>query len=244
MVHMEVVQHYLNLDWAERMAVLVDNEAMSLHWTQKAVGILVGVHIRHAHTSDDGVGHIDDAPKLWKRHVFWITDVMDRGHQPVMSARYMLWEYERKNGITVLDWEEWSDGCAEQFRCMCGLMDFVEAIKKDSVRSVSKNFYCPYHGKTEGDGAGGWMKCTCQMASIHEDEYLPDAAHVYSFMNQQKYTEPKFSSYKSGNEKRTVNEKLYFLITQADVDKVAKLNGKTMKCGIKKTDRYKLRSKP
>ena len=87
------------------------------------------------------------------------------------------------------------------------------------------------------------MKCTCQMASIREDEYLPDAAHVYPFMNQQKYTEPKFSSYKSVNEKRTVNEKLYFLITQADVDKVAKLNGKTMKCDIKKTDNCKLRSK-
>eukprot|EP00658_Telonema_sp_P-2_P007314 TRINITY_DN12725_c0_g1_i3.p1 TRINITY_DN12725_c0_g1~~TRINITY_DN12725_c0_g1_i3.p1 ORF type:complete len:175 (+),score=28.47 TRINITY_DN12725_c0_g1_i3:286-810(+) len=59
LVNMSVGTHYLNLDWAERMAVLVENEAMSL---------------RHAHTSDDGVGHTPDQPKLWKRHVFWIQD--------------------------------------------------------------------------------------------------------------------------------------------------------------------------
>ena len=160
-----------------------------------------------------------------------------------MAARHMLWEHDKQNGITVLDWEEWSDSCAEQFRCVGGIMDFTEALKSDCVRSVKNFFYRPYHRKAEGDGAGVWLKCTCQMASIHGEEYLPDAEHVHRFMDQQKYKEPEYSSYKSVNEKRTVNETVFFHLTQADVDKVKKLNGKTMDCGIKKTDCYRLHSK-
>lgn len=80
------------------------------------------------------------------------------------------------------------------------------------------------------------------MASIHGGEYLPDAEHVYNFMNQQKHTEPKYSSYKSVNERRVVDEKLYFHLTQADVDRVAALDASTLKCGIKKTDCYRLQS--
>lgn len=53
-----------------------------------------------------------------------------------MAARYKLWEYEKANGITIMDWEEWSDGCAEQFRCAGGLMDLAEAVKRGFVRQV------------------------------------------------------------------------------------------------------------
>jgi hypothetical protein len=136
MIHQEVGVHYMNLDWAERMAVLINDKAMSLHWNQKAVGILVGIHIRHAHVSDDGEGHTADRPKLWKRHVFWTTDVMDQGHRTVQAARYMLWEHDVKNGITFLSWVEWSDGCAEQFRCRHH-NDRAESITRLRVRYFS-----------------------------------------------------------------------------------------------------------
>ena len=75
----------------------------------KTAGVLVGVHIRHAHTSDDGVGHTDDPPNPRTHHIFWITDVMDQGHQTVKATRYTLWEYGRKSWITAPDWEKWSD---------------------------------------------------------------------------------------------------------------------------------------
>jgi len=130
LINQPVGTHYLNLDWAERMSLLVQDEAMTLHWNQKAVGILVGVHIRHAHTSDDGVGHTPEEPRLWKRHVFFITDVMDQGHQTVTAARRMLWEHDKARGLTVLNWEEWSDGCCEQFRCAGALMDLAESVKR------------------------------------------------------------------------------------------------------------------
>jgi hypothetical protein len=122
-------------------------------------------------------------------------------------------------------------------------MDFSESITKGDLDSVVKCFYCPYHGKTEGDGAGGWCKCTCQMASIHQGEYLPDAEHIVKFLDVPKYREPKYSSYESVSAKRTVNEKVFPHLKQEDVDKVGQLNSKTLKCKIKTTDCFKLQSK-
>jgi hypothetical protein len=59
----------------------------------------------------------------------------------------------------------------------------------------------------------------------------------------EKYTEPKYSSYKSVNEKRTVDEKLFFLLTQDDVDRVPAVDGKALKCKIKTTDAFRLQSR-
>ena len=63
------------------------------------------------------------------------------------------------------------------------------------------------------------MKCTCQMAMIHESVHMPNAAAVYEFMNQAQYREPKFSPYESVNKTRSVNEKLFFHLTQGDVER-------------------------
>ena len=53
----------------------------------------------------------------------------------------------------------------------------------------------------------------------------------------------EFSTYESANSKCNVDEKLCFHLTQADVDRVATLDGKTLHCKIKTTDSFKLHSK-
>ena len=110
---------YLNLDWAERLTLLMNDEVQSIYWAQKVCGLLVMIQVRHKHASDgtDGIASTAENPQLWKRYVFVYWDDKDQGHQVIHAARLKLMAHDKANGVVWRWLEEWSDGCACQFRC-------------------------------------------------------------------------------------------------------------------------------
>jgi hypothetical protein len=163
--------------------------------------------VRHKTAKDgtDGVASTKANPILWKSYVFFFQDAKDQGHQAVHAARLRLLEEDKKKGFIWRILEEWSDGCAEQFKCAGALMDLADMRMeyKDTLKIIRKCFHCAGHGKTEGDGAGGQKKQMVMEMMIHGEHepcYCNNAADVVTMLEREDHKAkcgPKASTYKS-----------------------------------------------
>lgn len=245
MIHTDPAQGdvYLNLDWAERLTLLMQDEVQSYYWNQKACGILVMVQIRHKHHSDgtDGISSTIEHPVLWKRYVFVYWDDKDQGHQVVHAARIKLMNHDKARGVEWRVLEEWSDQCAEQFCCTGAVYDLWDFVQTGSMVLANKHFSCPGHGKTEGDGAGGQEKTETNHVMVHGGQHFNGGEDVVRYKNNiGRFSLPKASSYDKVKSQRHLDEKLHLYLSPTEVSQVPKRDAKTLS-GIKSHDEYEIK---
>ena len=91
-----------------------------------------------------------------------------------------------------------------------------------------------------GTRPGGQKKTDVTNVMIHGPKFMQNAKEIVGHLNSDpQHSLPKLSSYKSVNDKRSVDEHLHLHLSPEEVAAVPKRDGKTLE-GIKSIDEYRM----
>jgi hypothetical protein len=148
------------MDFSQNAELLVAREVQQLHWTVKQVSLHIAVVYRHASKEmNDEVVSTAENPVIVKDIFSFVSD--DGTHDTTFvheCQRLMYVEHYGRKGHKFTKANEWTDGCAGQYKCGDAFGDLAENWVKDFGFPVERNYFESCHAKGEQDGEGGTLK--------------------------------------------------------------------------------------
>ena len=163
----------LCMDFAENYRICFKDEVQSGYFDP----LQVTVHPMMAYYEEDGhsVKHAIIGCSPDTRHGAQLVKAFEDqalallGRQPAFA----------QSGINTV--QEWTDGCASQYK---GRFAFADIAQRTQNPSVCRNFFETSHGKSVCDGLGSVVKNSCLRAITSGKHVISNAKQLYHYINQ------------------------------------------------------------
>ena len=130
------------MEFSENATLLVCWEVQSQHWYSVQISLHIGIVYRHAVMDVDGVESTAEEPVIVKDvFVFTSDDTTHDNHFVHEVHRVVYTEHYAKKGIVFTKVNEWTDGCAVQYKCANVYGDLAENWKKDFGFDIERFYF-------------------------------------------------------------------------------------------------------
>jgi hypothetical protein len=173
------------MDFSQNATLLLSREAQSVHWRIPQVSLHIAVVYRHARAFlGDAVDSTPDDPVVVKDIFSFVSDDLTHDtHFVYECQRYMYLEHYAARGMAFTQANEWTDGCAAQYKSSNALGDLGANLEREFGFPVIRHFFETSHAKGEQDGEGGVQKQAARAAVLLEGFVIDEAKSWVEYIN-------------------------------------------------------------
>ena len=167
------------MTFQKAMPAWLPEEIQSLHWNQETATAYSIVVIRKV--EDD----------LREDHTVFISN--DKKHDVpfVEYCNDILHRYYKHAGLSITHDNEYNDGCATPFKCICAFSSLTRRKIKTTRVFCETNY-----GKSKSDGLWGVIKLYASCVVCGEREVIRDAKELFDFFNENLLVKAAYESSK------------------------------------------------
>jgi hypothetical protein len=176
------------MDFSQNAQLLYGNEVQAAHWSIQQVSLHIAVVYRHATTKcGDGVDSTIENPVVVKDIFSFVSDDFKHDTHFVHECqRYIYVEhYQGKHGVKFAKSNEWTDGCASQYKCSNAFGDLGANWERDFGFPVVRHFFETSHAKGEQDGEGGTLKkAAAEAVRVDKHRIIQNSKQWVEYLNE------------------------------------------------------------
>ncbi|XP_053398110.1 uncharacterized protein LOC123564904 [Mercenaria mercenaria] len=200
-------------DYAEDFTCELQDEIQSEYFGRNEIALHVTILYRHK-TCHDCLSDND----IIKEYIFCIFEENTHDRDSVHHVRKTIMNYLRNDlNYNIGFIHEFSDGCSAQYKSRFCMNDISKSYE-DFGCHCQRNYFETSHGKGEQDAAGSHVKTKAHMSIIRRECAIHTARDLHQFLSSS-FKFPESSSYKSRQEKVTLKQRLFFYISENDIER-------------------------